>query len=116
MTDDDRKELERLARKAWPDSDDTRVHVDVGAGDDREPFVEIYGEHGGYRCVEVSMHARAQPAIMAALRVLAGEPDPRVAELEAEVARLREYAANVERLDHVIHVQAGGKRSESEDE
>lgn len=78
-----REEMERLARKAWPDSE--RVHVDVDSDRDPNPFVEVYGELGGYKCVELSCcNERAVPAMLAAIRVLAGEEDPELATLRAE--------------------------------
>lgn len=97
MTDVSDDELLRLARKAWPDSE--RVAVSVDGPGDRDPFVEIYLEHGGYKCVEIGWHPDAQAALHAALTVLAGEehhPNAELGDALDAIADLRD------RLDRAL--------------
>lgn len=99
-----KSEMERLARKAWPDSE--RVHVDVDSDRDPNPFVEVYGELGGYKCAELSCcNERAVPAMLSALRVLAGEEDPELATLRAENERLKAELAAHHDADGILQSQ-----------
>lgn len=82
----EKETLERLARKAWPAAE----HVDVNA-----LLGRVYAlEDPGNDLVLSINHQRAKLALVAALRVLAGEAEPSV-----PVSELRLFAAQIRPVD-----------------